>query len=359
MVDNIYEPAQVFISCGQKTAEERQIAQNISDMLKNKAEGFGFRPYVAIRQQASRGFKEEIYENLEKSDYYIFIDFKREKIVDDLNEELVDHSRKDVSEEYRGSLFSHQEYAISAYLNKDMIILQEKGIKKRDGLLGVIQSNPKEFTDRENLHLLVQDMVKQRKWDPNSKKEIVLDVDKDYPYADAIIEAINPPRWLNIAPARWFHVKVTNAHKKKEALDCVGYITAILEKDTKEEKYFNKKDHDKQIKPNQREPVELKWKGINVVSSTIFPGKYKFLDAFQVYRDVKNPDKIDDENVGYFGINFFIVDHTDYYKQYKLGKNVDLEVSYIVYSRNFPPSEAKFSLHIGDKINDIKFEKIQ
>jgi len=82
----------------------------------------GFDPYVAVQEQTLRGLKENIFRQLSYSQYFIFVDFKREKLED-----------KDAM--YRGSLFSHQELALASYLDIPVLALQETGIKKNDGIL--------------------------------------------------------------------------------------------------------------------------------------------------------------------------------------------------------------------------------
>ena len=70
-------PGRVFISCGQKDEEERGAARAVADMLR----GLGFDPYVAARVQSILDLNGEIIGELKRSDYYIFINFRREQIV--------------------------------------------------------------------------------------------------------------------------------------------------------------------------------------------------------------------------------------------------------------------------------------
>ena len=104
--------ARVFISCGQsKSSDEVNIAHQISERL----EAEGFAPYVAVEEQTLVGLTENIFGRLRNSEYFVFIDFIREHLTTKL---------------HRGSLFSHQELAIAAFLNIDAVIaFQEKGVK--------------------------------------------------------------------------------------------------------------------------------------------------------------------------------------------------------------------------------------
>src|SRR6266852_3716225 len=89
--------ARVFISCGQsKGSDERETAAAIAKRL----ETLGFEPWIAVEEQTLNGIKDHIFETLGNSEYFIFVDFKRERFV-----ETSDH---------RGSLFSHQELAVAS-----------------------------------------------------------------------------------------------------------------------------------------------------------------------------------------------------------------------------------------------------
>jgi len=138
--------SRVFISCGQrKDNEELAIANQIADKLDK----MGFEPYIAVGEQSLKGVKENIFKRLEESEYFLFIDFKRERLFK-TNEEFVD------TNDHRGSLFSHQELAIATFLDYEVLAFQEKGVKKDDGILGFIQANCIPFSKRRNLPMLLR-----------------------------------------------------------------------------------------------------------------------------------------------------------------------------------------------------------
>jgi hypothetical protein len=90
--------ARVFISCGQsRGSDEEKTAHAIAERLIE----MGFEPYVAVEEQTVAGLTGNIFERLRKSEYFVFVDFKREP----LGSTAV----------HRGSLFSHQELAIAAF----------------------------------------------------------------------------------------------------------------------------------------------------------------------------------------------------------------------------------------------------
>ena len=134
--------ARVFISCGQqKGTDEVEIAHNIAEKL----EKMGFEPYIAVEEQTLKGMKENIFQRLSESEYFVFIDFKRERLSKLKNGNLEDTSK------HRGSLFSHQELAVATFLDIKALSFREKETKEDDGILKFIQANSIEFTDR---HLL-------------------------------------------------------------------------------------------------------------------------------------------------------------------------------------------------------------
>jgi hypothetical protein len=88
--------ARVFISCGQtKDSDELETAHKIRERLKE----LGFDPYIAVEEQTLRGLKENIFPQLQDSEYFVFVDFKREK--------LVPRHEGKTGPKHRGSLFSH------------------------------------------------------------------------------------------------------------------------------------------------------------------------------------------------------------------------------------------------------------
>jgi len=92
--------ARVFISCGQSKGTDEEVT---ASAVAGRLEKLGFDPYVAVQEQTLRGLKENIFEQLAKSEYYIFVDFKREELA------------KTTPPVCRGSLFSHQEFALASY----------------------------------------------------------------------------------------------------------------------------------------------------------------------------------------------------------------------------------------------------
>ena len=103
-----------------------------------------------------------IFKRLDQSEYFLFVDFKRERF--------------DRTDSHRGSLFSHQKLAIASFLDIAVLAFQEQGVKQNDGILGFIQANAIPFSERNKLPDLVADhvqrLIDQGRWDPSMAKQI-------------------------------------------------------------------------------------------------------------------------------------------------------------------------------------------
>lgn len=316
--------ARVFISCGQqKGTSEIRLAELIAARIQDN----GFEPYIATAQQSLRGLKENIFQKLSQSEYIIFIDLKRERLYT-----LSKGKYKDTGK-YRGSLFSNQELALATFLEDiKCLAFQEKGVKSDDGILKFIQANCCGFTKRKDLSDLVDSMLsaklKSGEWSNNWRNELVIERDKDE-YEDAYT---SPQR---ILAKRYYHLKINNIHRQKTAYECFAYVESIMNTSN-----GNKLPLD---------IVELKWKGVSSPRISIPPKRYRELDALHAVSCLPQQVSI--------AVNSNIVDYSGYYHTIKGPGNFD--IAYIVFSNNFPPTQAICSLSIGQEFDDIKFyEKI-
>jgi hypothetical protein len=302
--------ARIFISCGQrKQTDETEIAKKIADELEH----MGFDPYVAVQEQTLRGVKENIFRQLANSEYFIFIDFKREKL-------LID----DKESGHRGSLFSHQELAIASFLDIAFVAFQEEGVKSDDGLLKFVQANCTPFSDRKALLDIVAQKVKEKGWEPTWRNEITLS------RAETDLEEAT----TTAGPARFYHIKASNNHRDKIARNCVAYIERIKDLGTNNARTL--------------ELVELKWKGSTREAISIAPRWFRYLDAFHVnYSDLTTV---------HLGLNPFVVDWQGYYQNYQIRGPGDYEIDYVVFSEAFEPARARLRLHIGTRMEDLEFD---
>ena len=297
--------AKVFLSCGQsKGTDELELAAKIANRIRE----LGFDCYIAVIDQSLIGLRENIFRQLETSEYFVFVDFKREKINTDGNAEDI----------YRGSLFSHQELGVASYLEMPCLVFQEKGVKALDGMLSCLQANAHSFTDRPLLTNVIADLIAQKiskgEWSTGWKNSLSLHMPKK-PYGDAH----NPSLGLIL---RHFYVEVRNDHRTKVAQNCYVVLEAIQNATS-----------GAQV-PVQT--VELKWAGSLLPSVFIAPNSPRRFDALKVA--FQKPSEIH--------FNTFS-DSTEFYPSVP-GVGTYL-ITYGVYASNFPPTRRSFRLvHPGN-----------
>ena len=292
-------PARVFISCGQSQGtDEVQVAKDIAAEFRK----LGFGPYVAVEEQCLRGIKENIFHQLGTSEYFVFIDFKREYIPD--------------KNACRGSLFSHQELALASYLGLQIIAFHEKGFIPEDGIMGVLQGNSYEFTDRHFLKDVVIKRATERGWVSERQNELLLNRKEDQ-FVDT--------HDANIGKYRVFHVKVENRHKTKPAIGCYTYLEQIINTLNSEI-----------IFP---ETVEVKWTGYNFPMANIVPQSHRSFDALFV--------RFDEPNIAR---PLVLTNYAGYWPS--LPGPGEYILKFLVLAENFPPARIRLKLRLGTNLDD-------
>ena len=210
-------PAKVFISCGQRSDDEKAIADEVRAWFKEQ----GFEAYVAAEVQDLTDLAESVKNQLQTSDYFLFIDFCREDL------------SRNGEPTCRGSLFSHQELALAYYLEfEDSIIyLQDQNrTLEREGILKWLHVNPipvggqKRPPTRDEVVKAVADAVTKRKWAPSFSRLLVPRMGEKpstlVTYRDHTTTHLHPPeRKVYI-----WGVKVSNERRDRAALN----VTATL-----------------------------------------------------------------------------------------------------------------------------------
>lgn len=291
--------SRIFISCGQsKESDEIQIAREIGNRLTI----LGFDPYIAVDVQDLRGLRENIFEQLRTSEYFLFVDFKRESLGE--------------TGLHRGSPFSHQELAIASLLEIDVVAFREKGVKPLDGLMQFLQVNAKEFSDKSMLPDAVAGVVQQRGWNPSWKNALVL-------------EASQP---VNNGDAMCFHVNVCNRHRGKLAVNCFAYLERVIKH------------------PGTDIPVktiEFKWAATPLPSVSIAANTERAFDAFHVTH----------AQPGIVRFQVF-TDTVGYIPQ--LPRELGMyELTYAVTSTNFPTARAQFILDLRKSAAETSLTLLQ
>lgn len=302
----------------------------------------GFDPYIAVQEQTLIGVKENIFRRLSEAEYLIFVDFKRERLYKEQSGRFKD------TEVHRGSLFSNQELAIGTFLNTEVLAFQEKGVRPEDGILKFVQANSFEFSSRKRLSNTVIRKVRQKvargEWHPNYRKELSIrradevlkNVGAFVGYAENTRSYPDPNPVPVYRTGSYYHLVVNNLHHSRIAHDCLAYLQTIRDLSSGEERL-----HDL---------VELKWKGVTTAGVAIPPGQFRELDAFHLFYD--------EPNAVYLGINPSIVDFTGLLPAYILNGPAEFELTFVVFSDNFSPSRATFSLRITDRADGIEFSQL-
>ena len=314
--------ARVFLSCGQGTRDETEPADQIAEMLRRE---YDFDVYVAGDKISSQGVKEAVFERLESSEYFLFIDFPREEL-DDGREKLDSGPYK------RGSLFTNQELALAVYLGLPFLGFRHKDVRERDGLLKFIQADFPEFDTSMELLRKVREYVGKHEWVSGWRNELRMTRrEGEWDDAGQIVGHDPKSGRLMQRMARYFHTDVQNLHNRKTALGCVANVDRILNADTGKEIEFR--------------PSEVKWAGIGAPAVSIRPGKRRQMDTFFVYHD--EPTTI------------WFVTHSDSgYFLPPVGDVRNLEVEYEVSSENMGPARITVAISVGQTINDVRVVEV-
>jgi hypothetical protein len=247
---------------------------------------------------------------LSNSEYYIFVDFKREELA------------KTTPPVCRGSLFSHQEFALASYLDIPLLAFQELGVKQDDGIIRFLQANAISFTDRSLLPNVIADKVQGRGWDPHWRNDLVLEREPKQ-FSDATRVECPPGQEPRYFQGRFFHIDVRNRHRDKIATNCYVYLAKAINLNTSEEIPLK--------------TVEFKWAGYVLPNAHILPKQARRFDAFWIAHD--RPTQLQ--------FNVYS-DATDYIPHIE-GEG-RYELSYVVVADNFPASRGSFILSLNKSL---------
>lgn len=238
--------ARVFISCGQRIERETNIGLKVERYFRKR----GFDTYFAEKVHSPEALTEHIFAYLKESEYFVFIDFKRDKISD---------------EEYRGSLFVNQEIGISTFLKIPGIGFYEEHVR-REGILNFQIYNAIPFRDGEEIIAKLKKETKN--WDPESVNELFLSYDKSYDPKNLTINN-HPQKPLS----DWWHIEVKNRNKSKHAFSCLAYLSQVKNIDTEE--------------IIEIPTIELYWSGLGDYTVNILADGKREFDALYVIQSEK------------------------------------------------------------------------
>ncbi len=301
--------ARVFLSCGQSAeAGEVEIATAIAQRL----EALGFDTYIAVQEQSLRGLVENIYSRLRESEYFVFVDFKRELLVD--------------SGEHRGSLSSHQELAIASFSGLEVLAFQEKGVRLLDGIMRFLQANAIYFTDRHLLASVIADKVVSRHW--RADWRCVLQLKRDpKQYKDATV--FGDSRYDRGQAHRFFHGAVHNQHHSQPAVHTYIYLERITPISTGIDQAFK--------------AAEIKWAGYTYPNALVRPGEHRLFDCCHVAHD--------QPTIAQFNV---FADSTEYIP-FIHGPG-DFQLRFTVFADHFASTSIDLRLTLGDAIDNARLE---
>jgi hypothetical protein len=302
--------ARVFISCGQED-KELETADRIADTLWK----MGYCPHVARRSRSSDGLKEAIFRRLRSAEYFLFIDFPREKLSRDMQKPDAAGPAR------RGSLFSHQELAIAVFLDLKVLPIQHESLS-REGILGVIQGNAAQFSDSTDLRSLVVEEIHRTGWRPDWRNELEVGAE---PARSG--PALNP----QVGECYYFHLNLTNLHYSVAATDIRVFAERVKSPGDPEWRKLP--------------PIELKNRYLRTESGTIVPKQTRQVDAAIV--PILHPD------VAIIGFNLFLVDAQEIANHYQLRGVGDHTIEFSVHSREFRPSRFRMVLTLSNRIDGV------
>lgn len=148
--------SKVFISCGQSKQEERAVAKEISEWFSSQ----GYVPYVAVETQNILDVNSGIINELERSDYYVFIDLMREELDNNF---------------CRGSLFTNQELAIACFLRFEKTLFLKHNKIKLEGITQYMTSNAVTFEHYNEILPKIKCLVEKNEWTNTYSRHLILE----------------------------------------------------------------------------------------------------------------------------------------------------------------------------------------
>lgn len=283
--------AKVFISCGQKTAEEKRIGTELVSYFEKN----GFEPYFAEEVHSPLSLTQSIYDNLRTSEYFVCINFERD-------------------DGAYGSLFVQQELAIASYKQIPLLAFHQPAVKL-SGVAKYLHVNSIEFNEFRDIILNLDKHTKA--WDPQSKNQFRLGFGNEHP--NVIIQN------QNSALSNWYHIIVENLSSIFTAKNCYAFIDSIY--DVK-----NKKDiFDKNEYKN-----ELVWAGTGRINTNIPYKAKRDIDALFTVHGSKQW--------------IFQEANTSTIYRYPQLSDGHYKIIYTIHSDNLPEAKIELEVSLGNDI---------
>lgn len=235
----------VFISCGQRPPDEREVAERLKVLLE---EEFHLEVYIAFRIQSLDDVM-TITRELRSSDYFLFIDFLR---------------RPDRPEDLPISLFTHQELALAHHLGFKHIIAFQQEEVPLEGFLRYVLSNPEHFSTADDLIAKTRTLLQDRGWHSGYSRNLTTE---QLGFTPPVQYGDHTGTWLETV----WQIRIHNNRPDVAAVGAVCILDSIES-------------------PNgQNMPAPdrsyLKWAGQAGYDRTILPADFGDIDLFSIHFD--------------------------------------------------------------------------
>ena len=201
---------------------------------------------------------------------------------------------------------------MASYLDLDVLAFQEASVKRGDGILGFLQTNTIEFTERHLLSDQIIDHVKKRGWDAQWRNELAI-IRNPNEFTDPQV------RNMDNKLGRFYHIEVCNRHREKTAKNCYVYLAKAAKLDPRTE--------------ITTKTVELKWAGYVWPNAHVLSKKTRQFDALWILHE--QPTRV---------LFQLFTDATDFIPGIEGVGSYELE--YVVVSDNFPPARCTVKLDL-------------
>lgn len=319
--------ARVFISCGQSSDDEKRAATEIKNRLVKELD-YDQESFVSIEKTSFESIAHAIFKKIAAYEYFLFIDFKREYI-----------GEENGRTKYRGSLYSHQELALAAFLQKPFIAFREKGVVI-EGMSKGWFSNAIEFENKSELVDIVVSSLKSRPdWNSAHRDELSIEIPigtylkKDRRNVD------------KLGSSTFFHIPIKNNSVLEHAVGCGAYVSRCLKLG-------------RTVEDRGTISADLKWTGVSIPHVKLYKKTNSLNNFTRSIAAAFRPDNIpassnNPHKKGYF---YFVGDFMGYPQEYfEIG---DYLIEYTIVSDNFPEVKAGFRLRLGEDKDDFSMQRI-
>lgn len=323
--------AKLFLSCGQNSSfGEPEWAKQVESKLTE----LGFEVFYAVEERNGRSLTENIFAELREADYYLFIDFKREEIVQPRTRSKSRVARDKTTKLFRGSLFSHQEFAIACFQGLEMLAFREAGVEPLTGVIGAVMANAISFESRDELPNKVCEEVLQKlatsEWSKTSQNRLQITAAQD----NGRIDEQTNPESHKVLRLSHYHINVANLHHRKAATNCFAYVEEILDLRTG-------------VRVGPTYTCELKWEGTMLQGVRIGPESKRGVDSFIVLHEQGGGQRLA------FRPQTDANNHIHY-----VDPGNELLVTYIVSSDEFPLARQKFRIGFSGKDSIVQVTQV-